>query len=103
MRGTHNYVQRLQLQHRHPRISSATIGVDELTTSGSTVDTYTVTGMTCGHCVSSVSAEVGRVEGVTSVDVDLSSGAVTVSSDKPLELDTVRAAVEEAGYQLAKS
>ena len=81
--------------------STATIAVDDVTTSVATVDTYTVAGMTCGHCVSSVSAEVGQIEGVTSVDVDLPSGAVTVASDKPLDRDTVRAAVEEAGYQLA--
>jgi copper chaperone CopZ len=51
--------------------------------------------------VGSVSAEVGQLDGVTSVDVDLPSGAVTIASDKPLDRDAVRAAVEEAGYQLA--
>lgn len=82
--------------------STGVIAVDDVTTSaGSTVDTYTVTGMTCGHCVSSVTAEVGQIAGVASVDVDLASGAVTVTSDRPLDRDTVRAAVEEAGYQLA--
>jgi len=81
--------------------STATIAVDDVTTGRSTVDTYTVVGMTCGHCVSSVSAEVGQLDGVTSVDVDLPSGAVTIASDKPLDRDTVRAAIEEAGYQLA--
>jgi copper ion binding protein len=81
--------------------STATIAVDDVTIGRSTVDTYTVVGMTCGHCVSSVSAEVGQLDGVTSVDVDLPSGAVTIASDKPLDRDTVRAAVEEAGYQLA--
>jgi copper chaperone len=81
--------------------STAAIAVDDVTTGRSTVDTYTVVGMTCGHCVSSVSAEVGQLDGVTSVDVDLPSGAVTIATDKPLDRDTVRAAVEEAGYQLA--
>lgn len=69
----------------------------------SAVGTYTVVGMTCGHCVSSVSAEVGKLAGVTSVDVDLSSGAVTVASTAPLDPESVRAAVEEAGYELASS
>jgi copper ion binding protein len=66
-----------------------------------TTTTYTVTGMTCGHCVSSVSAEVGALPGVSEVDVDLATGAVTVTSEQPLQLDAVRAAVDEAGYQLA--
>lgn len=62
--------------------------------------TYTVSGMTCGHCVSSVSGEIGRLDGVTDVQVDLSSGAVTVTSDAPLDPAAVAAAVDEAGYQL---
>jgi copper chaperone len=62
--------------------------------------TYTVTGMTCGHCASSVSEEVGAIEGVTDVAVDVPTGQVTVTSEKELGSDTVRAAVEEAGYQL---
>jgi copper ion binding protein len=82
-------------------VATGTVTVEDVATSAATVDTYTVVGMTCGHCVSSVSAEVGRIDGVTSVDVDLPSGAVTIASDKPLDRDTVRAAVEEAGYQLA--
>jgi copper chaperone len=63
--------------------------------------TYTVTGMTCGHCVSAVSEEVGALPGVTEVEVDLPTGAVTVTSDTPLDEATVAAAVEEAGYELA--
>ncbi|MGY1743121.1 MULTISPECIES: heavy-metal-associated domain-containing protein [unclassified Blastococcus] len=65
-----------------------------------TTSTYTVTGMTCGHCVSAVSEEVGGLPGVTAVDVDLPSGAVTVTSDAPLDEAAVAAAVEEAGYEL---
>ncbi|MEV6863887.1 heavy-metal-associated domain-containing protein [Streptosporangium subroseum] len=61
------------------------------------VTTYTVTGMTCGHCVSSVKEEVGEVPGVTGVDVDLESGRVDVSGDSPDD-DAVRAAIREAGY-----
>jgi len=63
--------------------------------------TYTVTGMTCGHCVSAVEGEVRRIPGVTGVEVDLASGAVTVTSDQPVDTGAVRAAVDEAGYALA--
>jgi copper chaperone len=58
---------------------------------------YTVKGMTCAHCVNSVQTEVGALAGVSEVDVDLASGAVTVTSDQPLEVEAVRAAVDEAG------
>lgn len=61
---------------------------------------YTVTGMTCDHCARSVSTEVGRLAGVTGVDVDLSTGEVTVESERPLDLEAVRAAVDEAGYEV---
>ena len=63
--------------------------------------TYTVTGMTCGHCVTAVTEEVGAVPGVTAVDVDLASGGLTVTSDSPVEESAGRAAVEEAGYEVA--
>jgi copper ion binding protein len=68
-----------------------------------TETSYTVTGMTCGHCVSSVTEEVSALPGVRAVDVDLASGRVTVTSDAPLAEDDVRAAVTEAGYQLANA
>lgn len=61
---------------------------------------YTVTGMTCSHCVASVTEEISKIDGVTDVQVDLSSGAVTVSSSSPVDEADVRAAVEEAGYQV---
>jgi copper chaperone len=63
--------------------------------------TYTVTGMTCAHCVNAVSEEVGTLPGVTHVAVDLESGALTVTSDQPVDDDAVAAAVDEAGYALA--
>ncbi|MGN6687540.1 MAG: heavy-metal-associated domain-containing protein [Actinomycetales bacterium] len=63
--------------------------------------TYTVTGMTCGHCVKSVTEEISELPGVQGVDVDLPTGAVTVTSEQPLDAGAVRSAVEEAGYQLA--
>ena len=67
-----------------------------------TTTTYTVTGMTCGHCVSSVSSEIGKLGGVSDVQVDLATGAVTVTSDQPLDDAAVRAAVDEAGYEVAR-
>ncbi|WP_041952973.1 heavy-metal-associated domain-containing protein [Microbispora sp. H10830] len=63
--------------------------------------TYTVTGMTCGHCVSSVSEEVGAVAGVTDVRVDLSSGLLTVETDGGVDDKAIVAAVREAGYDVA--
>lgn len=62
--------------------------------------TYTVIGMTCGHCVNSVTEEVKQVPGVTDINVDLTTGGLTVSSQTPVDDTAVRAAVEEAGYQL---
>ena len=62
--------------------------------------TYTVTGMTCGHCVASVTEEISGIDGVTDVAVDLPTGAVTVISRAPLDEAAVRAAVEEAGYRV---
>ncbi len=63
--------------------------------------TYTVSGMTCEHCVASVSEEVLEISGVTAVDVDLATGALTVTSDQPVSDADVRSAVDEAGYHLA--
>ena len=65
--------------------------------------TYTVVGMTCGHCISAVTDEVSQLPGVTAVDVDLASGGLTVTSDAPVDESAVRAAVEEAGYEVAGS
>jgi len=62
--------------------------------------TLTVQGMTCGHCVASVTEEVQEIAGVEHVDVVLETGAVTVTSSQPLDDTALRAAVEEAGYQL---
>jgi copper chaperone len=62
---------------------------------------YIVTGMTCGHCVASVTEEVQEIPGVTDVRVDLASGSLTITSKQPVVEGAVRAAVDEAGYQLA--
>ena len=68
-----------------------------------TTSTYTgtVSGMTCAHCVASVTEEVRELAGVTAVSVDLASGALTVTSVEPLSDADVRSAVEEAGYRLS--
>lgn len=63
--------------------------------------TYTVTGMTCGHCVSSVTEEVSALDGVMNVAVDLPTGTLTVSSVEELDVAAVRGAVEQAGYHLS--
>ena len=65
-----------------------------------TTTTVQVKGMTCEHCVNAVTQEVAKVEGVTGVDVDLASGQVTIASEKPVTVDALRAAVDEAGYEL---
>lgn len=66
-----------------------------------TTSTYTVTGMTCGHCVASATEGVRELSVVEQVDVILETGALTITSVAPVEKAAVRAAVEEAGYQLA--
>ncbi len=66
-----------------------------------TTSTYTVTGMTCDHCVSAVTQELSDITGVTKVSIQLASGQVTVESDAALDQAAVAAAVDEAGYALA--
>ena len=67
----------------------------------STSQTYTVTGMTCGHCVASVTEEVQEIPGVENVDVILETGSLTLTSAAPVDDAAVKTAVEEAGSQLA--
>lgn len=63
--------------------------------------TYTVTGMTCEHCVASVTEEVEELTGVERVAVVLDTGELTIDSEQPLAEGDVKSAVETAGYQLA--
>lgn len=73
--------------------------------SASSVD-YLVAGMTCSHCVASVTEELEALDGVEAVRVDLNAGGtstVTVSSAAPLDTDAVRAAIDEAGYSLVSA
>lgn len=62
---------------------------------------YQVTGMSCSHCVHAVSSEISLIDGVRGVAVDLATGRVTVTSARPVDLAAIRAAVDEAGYELA--
>jgi copper ion binding protein len=62
--------------------------------------TYTVNGMSCGHCKAAVEEEVGRVPGVESVNADVDSKLVVVRGES-LEDEAVRAAIDEAGYEAA--
>ncbi|MFF8945632.1 heavy-metal-associated domain-containing protein [Streptomyces sp. NPDC014864] len=68
---------------------------------GSGVTTvYKVSGMTCGHCEGAVSEEISALDGVTAVKAVAATGEVTVTSAAPLDEAAVRAAVDEAGYEL---
>jgi copper chaperone CopZ len=67
----------------------------------SVTSTYNVNGMTCQHCIGSVTMELSKLPGVHVVNVELATGQVTVESDGPLPIDEVRTAVDEAGYELA--
>ncbi|MGW0963875.1 heavy-metal-associated domain-containing protein [Streptomyces gelaticus] len=68
--------------------------------AGGVTTVYQVSGMTCGHCEGAISEEISGIEGVTSVKAVASTGQVTVVSAAPLADEAVRAAVDEAGYEL---
>ncbi|MFF7155630.1 cation transporter [Streptomyces sp. NPDC008139] len=61
---------------------------------------YSVAGMSCGHCESAITKEVTAIPGVTSVKAVASTGLLTVASEQPVDDESVRAAVDEAGYEL---
>ncbi|MEW2547279.1 heavy-metal-associated domain-containing protein [Streptomyces sp. NPDC047002] len=65
------------------------------------ITVYQVTGMSCGHCEGAVAEEISGIEGVLSVEAAADTGKVTVTSASPLDEGAVRAAVDEAGYELA--
>ena len=72
-------------------------GADPAPSSGGLVANFTVTGMTCGHCVKAITEEVSAIEGVDDVTVDLETGNLAVTSDRPIEFDRIVEAVAEAG------
>jgi copper chaperone CopZ len=63
------------------------------------ISSYTVTGMTCSHCVHAVTEEVAAVPGVTGVDLALETGQLDITSDAPVDFDRIVEAVYEAGEQ----
>ena len=68
---------------------------------GMTTQIFTVTGMSCDHCVRAVTEEVAKLPGAQDVVVDLTSGSLTVASAEGLDPAKVAAAVDEAGYEVA--
>jgi copper chaperone len=64
---------------------------------------YVVSGMHCNHCASSVTEEVSAVSGVSDVKVNLDSGQLIVTSDTDIPFESIEAAVDEAGYSVAKA
>ncbi|MGH8940741.1 MAG: heavy-metal-associated domain-containing protein [Actinomycetes bacterium] len=66
-----------------------------------TISEYTVTGMSCQHCVTAVTEEVVKIDGIADVQVDLAAGRVRITSEAPLDDGAVRAAIDEAGYEVA--
>ncbi|MET8470638.1 heavy-metal-associated domain-containing protein [Streptomyces sp. NPDC006422] len=67
---------------------------------GAVTTVYEVKGMTCGHCEGAVRGEISELAGVASVEASAATGRVTVVSAAPLDEEAVRAAVDEAGYEL---
>jgi len=66
---------------------------------GASTLVFTVPGMTCGHCERAVTTEVGKIAGVSSVEVDLDTKKVVVTSDAELSWDAIVSAVDEAGFE----
>ena len=67
----------------------------------SIIETHDVVGMTCDHCARAVRTEVSTIDGVTDVDVELTTGIVRITAERPVSNTALREAVEEAGYTLA--
>lgn len=76
-------------------------GIPEVREERDMTTTYAIKGMTCGHCVSAVTAELAKLPGVRDVQVDLAAGTATVTSDETLDPAAVVAAVDEAGFEVA--
>lgn len=67
-----------------------------------TTSEYQVTGMTCGHCETSIREEIGQIAGIQSIDVSAKTGKLVVTSQAELDDAAVLAAVEEAGYRAVR-
>ena len=61
---------------------------------------YTVIGMHCSHCSTSITESVGRIDAVDDIQVDVSTGSLRFTSRTPVDADEVRTALEDAGYEL---
>lgn len=88
----------------HAATANTTASATAQPASGEVSAQFLVEGMTCSHCLRSVTEEVSAIDGVSGVEVDLHAGGVstvTVSSTAPVDAERVREAVEEAGYSLA--
>lgn len=83
---------------RPARNLSITHGKEELMNA-----TYTVTGMTCGHCVHAVKQEVSAIPGVTDVALALETGKLEITSSAPVDFDRIVEAVAEAGEHYSVS
>ncbi len=68
--------------------------------TGLVTGTFDVAGMTCDHCARAVTSEIQQIANVTVVSVDVATGKVVVTSDEPIHIAAVAAAVDQAGYQL---
>ncbi|MGC5617642.1 heavy-metal-associated domain-containing protein [Georgenia sp. Z1491] len=68
-----------------------------------TTSTYTVTGMSCGHCEGAIRAEVSQIAGVQDIEVSAATGRLAVTTNDPADDAAVIAAVDEAGYQATPS
>ncbi|MEU6141122.1 heavy-metal-associated domain-containing protein [Streptomyces sp. NPDC047081] len=79
---------------------SGTTSDVQIVGTGATTTVYRVSGMTCGHCEGAVSKEISALDGVSAVTAVAKTGEVTVTSTAALDEEAVRAAVEEAGYEL---
>ncbi|GAA2491716.1 heavy-metal-associated domain-containing protein [Streptomyces longisporus] len=79
---------------------SGTTSEVQIEGTGATTTVYKVSGMTCGHCEGAVSQEMSALDGVSAVQAVAKTGEVTVTSAAPLDEEAVRAAVDEAGYEL---
>lgn len=63
--------------------------------------TIFVTGMSCGHCANAVRAELSKLPGIAQVDVDVNAGTAKITANPVPGDGAIRAAIEEAGYELA--
>ncbi|MFE5907541.1 heavy-metal-associated domain-containing protein [Streptomyces wedmorensis] len=79
---------------------STSAGTTAVAIAESTVTVYAVSGMTCGHCKSAITGSVGALDGVISVDVDVTGGLVTVTTGGEPDDAAITAAVDDAGYEL---